>query len=177
MSNSGAWHNGLANTFSLGCGTWGGNICSENITLKHYLNNTWINRYDTDIRNAIKQVKIPYRQNGGSGGADRNGANGFQCKIFLLSCREVGWDSSDSQYSPNDGAKLDYFIDGTGSSADTRRVATLNGSATAWWLRSPRTNNTNRACSVNPDGNYGGDIAFNSKGVRPALILPSDFRI
>ncbi len=42
MSNSGAWHNGLANTFSLGCGTWGGNIASENITQKHYFNTTWV---------------------------------------------------------------------------------------------------------------------------------------
>lgn len=42
MSNSGAWWNGLANTFSLGCGTWGGNIASENITQKHYFNNTWV---------------------------------------------------------------------------------------------------------------------------------------
>ena len=41
-SNAGAWHNGLANTFSLGCGTWGGNIVSENITQKHYINTTWV---------------------------------------------------------------------------------------------------------------------------------------
>lgn len=41
-SNSGAWHNGLANTFSLGCGTWGGNIVSENVTQKHYMNTTWV---------------------------------------------------------------------------------------------------------------------------------------
>ena len=41
-SNSGAWHNGLANTFSLGCGTWGGNIVSENVTQKHYFNTTWV---------------------------------------------------------------------------------------------------------------------------------------
>ena len=42
LSNSGAWWNGLARTFSLGCGTWGGNIASENITQKHYFNTTWI---------------------------------------------------------------------------------------------------------------------------------------
>lgn len=40
--NSGNWFNGLANTFSLGCGTWGGNIVSENITQKHYINTTWV---------------------------------------------------------------------------------------------------------------------------------------
>jgi sulfoacetaldehyde dehydrogenase len=41
-SNAGAWHNGLANTFSLGCGTWGGNSVSENVTQKHYYNTTRI---------------------------------------------------------------------------------------------------------------------------------------
>ena len=39
-SNSGNWSNGLAFTFSLGCGTWGGNSASENITQKHYINIT-----------------------------------------------------------------------------------------------------------------------------------------
>lgn len=41
-ANSGNWFNGLANTFSLGCGTWGGNIVSENVTQKHYMNITWV---------------------------------------------------------------------------------------------------------------------------------------
>ncbi|HWQ79008.1 MAG TPA: aldehyde dehydrogenase family protein [Anaerovoracaceae bacterium] len=42
VGNSGDWHNGMPFTGSLGCGTWGGNIISENITLKHFLNNTWL---------------------------------------------------------------------------------------------------------------------------------------
>lgn len=145
----------------------------ESSDIHSYLNNTWINRYDTDIRNAIKQVKIPYRQNGGSGGTDRNGANGLSCKIFLLSGKEVGWDSSDNQYFPNDGAKLSYFLDGTGSSANQKRVATLNGSATGWWLRSPYTNYTNGVWGVNSGGNYSSWSANSSCGVRPALVLPS----
>lgn len=41
-SNTGNWWNSMPATSSLGCGTWGGNIISENITLKHYLNNTWL---------------------------------------------------------------------------------------------------------------------------------------
>ncbi len=28
----------------MGCGTWGGNIVSENICLKHYMNTTWVAR-------------------------------------------------------------------------------------------------------------------------------------
>ena len=149
----------------------------ESSDIQSYLNNTWINRYDTDIRNAIKQVKIPYRQNGGSGGTDRSGSNGLSCKIFLLSGKEVGWDSSDNQYFPNDGAKLAYFLDGTGSSANSKRVAKLNGSATYWWLRSPFTSSTYSVWLVLSDGvcNYWG--AGNSYGVRPALILPSSLLV
>lgn len=134
---------------------------------------TWITRYDEDIRNAIKQVKIPYRQNGGSGGTDRTGSNGLSCKIFLLSGYEVGWTTSDNSWFPVDGAKLAYFESGTGSSANNKRIAKLNGSATLWWLRSPNTNYTNSVWSVSSDGDYYSWGANYSYGVRPALILPS----
>ena len=40
--NSGNWDNGLPFTLTLGCGTWGGNISSENITWKHFINTTWV---------------------------------------------------------------------------------------------------------------------------------------
>ena len=35
-------NNGMPMTSSLGCGTWGGNIISENVHLKHYMNTTWV---------------------------------------------------------------------------------------------------------------------------------------
>lgn len=145
----------------------------ESSDIQSYLNGTWINRYDTDIRNAIKQVKIPYRQNGGSSGTDRNGANGLSCKIFLLSGREVGFTNNENSYFPNDGSKLDYFISGNTSSAQQRRVANLNGSATVWWLRSPVTGNTYYVWGVLSNGGCGNWYASGSFGVRPALVLPS----
>ena len=42
--NAGAFNNGMPQTASLGCGTWGGNITSENISVKHYMNTTWVSR-------------------------------------------------------------------------------------------------------------------------------------
>lgn len=42
LSNSGAWTNGMPMTLSLGCGTWGGNISSDNITWEKLLNTTWV---------------------------------------------------------------------------------------------------------------------------------------
>lgn len=145
----------------------------ESSDIHSYLNNTWINRYDTDIRNAIKQVKIPYRQNGGSGGTDRTGANGLSCKIFLLSGYEVGFTTSVNQYFPVDGAKLAYFLSGNDSAAQQKRVAKLNGSATSWWLRSPRTSDAYHVWSVHSIGLYDFWVANSSYGVRPALVLPS----
>ena len=41
-SNAGGWTTGMPFTINLGCGTWGGNIASENITWKHHINTTWI---------------------------------------------------------------------------------------------------------------------------------------
>jgi sulfoacetaldehyde dehydrogenase len=41
-ANAGSFENGMPMTSSLGCGTWGGNITSENIHLKHYMNTTWV---------------------------------------------------------------------------------------------------------------------------------------
>jgi sulfoacetaldehyde dehydrogenase len=43
-ANAGSFENGMPMTSSLGCGTWGGNITSENIHLRHYMNVTWVSR-------------------------------------------------------------------------------------------------------------------------------------
>lgn len=44
LGNSGNYNNGMPFTLTLGCGTWGGNITSENIHWKHYMNVTWISK-------------------------------------------------------------------------------------------------------------------------------------
>lgn len=145
----------------------------ESSDIHSYLNNTFLKLFDSNIQGAIKQVKIPYRKNGGSGGTNQSGANGLSCKIFLLSGYEVGWTSSDNQYFPQDGAKLSYFESGTGTSANNKRIANLNGSAASWWLRSPYASSTNSVWDVNSSGNYDDYYASYSFGIHPALILPS----
>jgi len=42
LANSGAWTNGMPMSMTLGCGTWGGNSTTENVTWKHLLNYTWV---------------------------------------------------------------------------------------------------------------------------------------
>ena len=145
----------------------------ENSTIHSILNSTLLNAFESNIRDAIKQVKIPYRKNGGSSGSDQSGANGLLCKIFLLSGYEIGFTTSDNSYFPVDGAKLSYFEAGTGSSALNKRIAYLNGAAAYWWLRSPFTSSTDVVWYVGCSGGCSGGSASGSRGIRPALILPS----
>ena len=149
----------------------------ENSTIHSILNSTLLNAFESNIRDAIKQVKIPYRKNGGSSGSDQSGANGLLCKIFLLSGYEIGFTTSDNPYFPQDGAKLSYFESGTDTSANNKRIAKLNGSADYWGLRSPVTYSTSFVWLVNYDGVGETGKASNSTGIRPALILPPDMEV
>ena len=158
--------------------TWdGSNNDYKNSDIHSYLNGTFLNLFDDDIKNAIKQVKIPYQNGTGSGGSVASGSNGLSCKIFLLSGYEVGFSTSDNSYFPRDGAKLSYFSSGTSSSANNKRIAKLNGSATSWWLRSPNTGRTSSVWSVHSGGDYDGWGYGSSIGVRPALVLDSSLSV
>ena len=41
--NGGHFFNRMPSTATLGCGTWGGNITTENVHWKHFINVTWVN--------------------------------------------------------------------------------------------------------------------------------------
>ena len=140
-------------------------------SIHSYLNGTFFNLIDGDIRNAIKQVKIPYQNGTGSGGSLATGSNGLSTKVFLLSGYEVGWTTSDNGYFPKDGAKLDYF--GSGSGGNSKRVAYNGSSAAVWWLRSPYAGGADSVWRVNSGGSSNGSWCGDSYGVRPAFILPS----
>lgn len=144
----------------------------ESSAINTWLNGEFFNALGSVEQAAIKQVKIPYRAGGGSGGTDQSGANGLSCKVFLLSGYEVGWTTSDSSYFPVDGAKLDYFAASFGG--NSKRVANFNGSAAIWLLRSPDTGNTARVWNVLSDGDYSYDNASYWHGIRPALVLPGN---
>lgn len=138
-----------------------------NSDIHSYLNNTFVNLFDSDIKSAIKQVKLPYTNGTGSGGSLASGSSGISAKVFLLSYTEVGF--SGSSYANAEGAVLDHF-DGA---ADSDRIGYLNGSATYWWLRSPYTSGTDFAWRVYTSGSAGLNGVADSRGVRPALVLPS----
>ena len=153
--------------------TFGNNNSYKDSSIHTYLNGTFYNLIDSDIRAAIKQVKIPYQNGtGGGDGSLATGANGLSTKVFLLSGYEVGWTTSDDRNFPKDGIRLAYF--GSGSGGNSKRVAYNGSSADRWWLRSPHTDNHGSVWAVNTEGSYdAGRWNYHSDGVRPALILPS----
>jgi acyl-CoA reductase-like NAD-dependent aldehyde dehydrogenase len=55
-SNAGTFTNGMPMTSSMGCGIWGGNITNENISLKHYMNVTWVSRPTPEDRPSEQEL-------------------------------------------------------------------------------------------------------------------------
>ena len=151
--------------------TFGSNNSYKDSSIHTYLNGTFYNLIDSNIRAAIKQVKIPYQNGTGSGGSLATGSNGLSTKVFLLSGYEVGWTTSDNGYFPKDGVRLAYF--GNSSSGNSKRIAYNGSSAAFWWLRSPYTYSGGNVWRVNTDGSYDYYWYGDSYGVRPAFILPS----
>lgn len=153
-----AWHSSNANDYA-------------NSTIHSYLNSTFLNLFESNIKNAIKQVKLPYRKGSGTSTTVTSGSNGLSAKIFLLSATETSFDFS---YMPSgEGAELAYFKGCADNSSDSKRVAYLNSSAAYWWLRSPYCYSSCRALYVYSSGDWGSNDCSSARGIRPALILPS----
>lgn len=72
--------------------------------------------------------------------------------MFLLSGYEVGWTTSDNNYFPQDGTRLDYFDNSSGG--NSKRVAIAGTATIAWWLRSPHISNDNYIWYVKSDGSF-----------------------
>lgn len=140
--------------------TFGNNNSYKDSSIHSYLNSTFYNLIDSQIRAVIKQVKIPYTNSG-----VQSGANGLSTKVFLLSGTEVGF--SGVSYMNTEGAKLSYF------DSASKRIAYNGSSAAVWWLRSPRTVNSSSVWYVYTDGSRNSSWVYHSYGVRPAFILPS----
>ena len=142
-----------------------------NSTIHSYLNSTFLNLFESNIKNAIKQVKLPYRKGSGTSTTVTSGSNGLSAKIFLLSATETSF--SFSSMPSGEGAELAYFKGCADNSSDSKRVAYLNGSAAFWWLRSPYCNFFYYALYGGSNGDWDYYGCSYSYGIRPALILPS----
>ena len=151
--------------------TFGNNNSYKDSRIHTYLNGTFYNLIDSNIRAAIKQVKIPYQNGTGSGGSLATGAAGLNTKVFLLSGYEVGWTVMDNNSFPKDGRRLAYFPSSSGG--NSKRIAYDGSSAGAWWMRSPYTYSYENISVVDTNGAHTYGSYTNNYYVRPAFILPS----
>ena len=143
-----------------------------NSTIHSYLNSTFLNLLEPNIKRAIKQVKLPYRKGSGSSETVTSGSNGLSAKIFLLSAAET---SFSHVYMPSgEGTELAYFKGCADDSSDSKRVAYFGRFADFWWLRSPSCSGySNYALYVGSDGGLDDYLSPSSYGIRPAFVLPS----
>ena len=161
-----SWHSSDANNYA-------------NSTIHAYLNSTFFNVIDTDIRNVIKQVKIPYQNGTGYGGSLMTGSNGLSTKVFLLSGYEVGFITGSDGYLPKEGVRLAYFSNDDSNDVRSKRIAykDTDKRATAWWIRSPTFRRSDLAQYVSSDGYLGEMVSSNLTYDRPAFILPSGLKV
>ena len=144
-------------------------------TIKSYLDSTFLNLVNANIQSKIVQVKIPYRPGSGTSMTVNSGANGLLCKIFLLSGCEVG--SGNLINMPADGATLAYFFGIEASISSDKRIASLNGTVTEWWIRSPITNDSSGSGYVGNNGSVSRMLPSSQFGVRPSLVLPNSILV
>lgn len=126
-----------------------------------WLNSTYKNLLDADIRGVIGTTKIKYTPGNGN-----TTVGTLERAIFLLSVTELGRSAS---YANTEGTAL--------SIASSLQIAYLNGSAVVQWTRSPNTNNASYACCLSTSGYVNGSSCGNTYGSRPAFTLPSTLSV
>ena len=126
-----------------------------------WLNNTYKNLLDADIRGVIGTTKIKYTPGNGN-----TTVGTLERAIFLLSVTELGKTAS---YANTEGTAL--------SIASSLQIAYLNGSAVVQWTRSPSTNNTNGAYCLDTNGGVSSLSCYRARGSRPAFTLPSTLSV
>ena len=126
-----------------------------------WLNSTYKNLLDADIRGVIGTTKIKYTPGNGN-----TAVGTLERAIFLLSVTELGRSAS---YANTEGTAL--------SIASSLQIAYLNGSAVVQWTRSPNSGSTGYACYLSTDGIVNYRSCDNSRGSRPAFTLPSTLSV
>lgn len=126
-----------------------------------WLNSTYKNLLDADIRGVIGTTKIKYTPGNGN-----TTVGTLERAIFLLSVTELGRSAS---YANTEGTAL--------SIASSLQIAYLNGSAVVQWTRSPYTVSTNYAYYLYASGNVNGSYCNSTFGSRPAFTLPSTLSV
>ena len=130
-------------------------------TIDSWLNSTYKNLLDADIRSLIGTTKIRYTPGNGN-----NTVGTLERAVFALSATELGQSAS---WFNVEGSALPI--------ASTLQVAHLNGSTNTQWPRSPNKSAPPYAVYLSSNGGVVSGYCSYSYGSRPTFTLPSDFRI
>lgn len=121
------------NSSNTNAGGWGS--CALRATLR---GDIW-NQLPSDLRGVIKEVTKK-----ASAGNSSITISSYTDTLFLFAEKEI---FGSAKYSVNgEGTQYARFT------TSNTRIKKLNGSATYWWLRSPRSGINNSFCFVNSDG-------------------------
>ena len=134
-----------------------------NSAIAPYVQSTFNNIIDSLLLLSVHTVRIPYA-------GTMTGEGGYECKFFLLSGTELGY--NDVSVYP-EGGKLQYFDNNMGISS--KFIANYSGSPSSWWTRSNYRD---------PDGSLGPYVTYagaegaigngrnsDSRGVRPCFVI------
>lgn len=172
-------------------------------SINTFLNGTYLNSIEEDIRELIKSATISYIKMTNVDYPYGDHTDTMTCKVFLLSASEV-WPYSNFNkpgypgYYPGygywwweDGFPLSYFYGAAGTGTEevgaydgSKHIAYYHYSPVDWYLRTGGINPENTkswaeyiADSVNVEGLIYGEVPSDvtySRGIRPAFILPQD---
>ena len=139
-----AWHGSNVNAYA-------------SSAIDSWLNGTYKNLLDADIRGVIGTTKIKYTPGNGN-----NTVGTLERAIFLLSATELNRSAS---WFNVEGTALEI--------ASSLQIAYMNGSAVVQWTRSPYTNGTSFAVCLGTNGHVYSNSCTDTYGSRPCFTLPS----
>ena len=144
-----------------------------NSSIHSYLNSTFYNQIEENIRSNIKQIKLPYRPGSGYDANGVWGEDGLSTKIFLLSSAEVNFDTNTNNAPVREGATLSFFSGF--EERDSRRAC-----GTYWFLRSPACRSrygSSVVFAVYRDGGFEYVSCNDTYGIRPAFVLSTSLLV
>ena len=134
------------NTSNTNTGGWNGSAMRGRMS-------TYKSQLPAALRNVIKTVK----KKSGTGGGSSSGTQQTNDDLFLLSEIEI---FGTTTYSvAGEGTQYEWY------KAGNSRIKKVNGSANAWWERSPSSGDTDSFCRVNGSGGASSNDANGSYGV------------
>lgn len=152
----------------------------ENSVMDHFLNTTYYNKIDENVRDLIcdtnieivntEQPAYSYRFDNGY----HINIKTIQRKVFLLSMQELGLTETSKEYKLFEGKPLAIFknisyLRGYRESYDGDLI-----DGCAYWTRTPYVLRESCFYLIGPDPSIGYTNAFDDEGVRPAFCLPKD---